>query len=122
MKKKIKAKAKRLTLKQRLADAHENGRLIGISEGDLKARNEFRPNYLYQTGVTDFVQMVGSWPIAEDGVVQIAGTDLKQNVTAMIPVRLFRAIATELKRLGYEKAAHSTWNKSSDAFNTFFRT
>jgi hypothetical protein len=98
-------KVVRKSLKEKLAEMRAVGYADGYTNGENAAKSTFGPSAAYGSAVNDFIRMVQSWPLAENAVVQIAGTDLKTNVTAMVPVRLFRAITTELRRLGYSGEA-----------------
>ena len=91
----------RKTLKERLEESRAAGYIDGFTNGGCAAKAAFGPNFAYGDGINDFIRMVQSWPLAENAVISVAGTDLRINVSATIPARLFMAIVTELRRLGY---------------------
>ena len=91
----------RKTLKERLEESRAAGYVDGFANGGGAAKAAFGPSFAYGNGINDFIRMVQSWPLAENAVISVAGTDLRVNVSAAIPARLFRAIVTELRRLGY---------------------
>src|SRR6266849_5100302 len=102
MRKAKKTKIVRKSLKDKLAEVHLAAVTQGRLEGEKFAKDKFRPYFGWQNGSNDFLRMVDSWGnLADDAIIMIAGTDLKAHCTGAVPVRLFRAIGTELKRLGY---------------------
>lgn len=100
MKKKVKAVRK--TLKDKLAEVHLAAVEQGRREGYESAKRDFGPNWSLRDGLTDFVRLIESWPIDGSAVVALVGTDLKHICNASLPARTVKAIAGELKRLGYK--------------------
>ena len=102
MKKAKKTKIVRKSLKDKLAEVHLAAVEQGRAEGERLAKSAFQPNFYHRKSINDFVRMIESWGnMSEDGVIMIAGTDLKAHATGSVPLRLFRLIAQELYRLGY---------------------
>ena len=100
---KKKAKTKRESLSEKLSKAEEKGRVSGFAEGCQHTEFKYSPSYHLKPSIIDFIKMIESWPLDEErSIIQIAGTDLVHTVHAATPTRLFRAIANELKRLGYK--------------------
>lgn len=98
----VKPKAERLTVKQRLvlerADGWAKGFDDGMREGMQKGRKEFLPPYESRAGLLDFVRAVESWPVNGDAVVAIIATDLKHICNLAVPARVLQAIAAEMKK------------------------
>lgn len=97
-----KTKSVRKTLKEKLAEEHQKGFDRGYSAGERQTKFNFMPEWSLEKPLVDFVRLVQSWPIEPGGVVALVGTDLKAICNAAIPMRTLRAIADELKRLGYK--------------------
>jgi hypothetical protein len=98
-----KAKVARETLREKLDAARLAGWDAGHAAGKHDARFEFRPNITHHKNITDFVRMIESWGgMWDEGVIMIAGTDLKHHAHAALPYRMMKVIGEELKRLGYK--------------------
>jgi len=98
-----KAKKPRVTLAEKLAAAEKRGYENGVACGKIEASKWYIPNWQHQKNITDFVRMIDSWGnMGDDGVIMIAGTDLKAHATGAVPLRLFKVVGEELKRLGYK--------------------
>ena len=98
-----KVKVVRPKLADKLRAAEEFGYEQGRTRGAADEQWKWKPNSFHQKNVTDFVRMIDSWGnMSEDGVIMIAGTDLKAHATGAVPLRLFKVVAEELKRFGYK--------------------
>jgi len=103
MKKAKKVRVARKTLTEKLAAAEQRGYENGVALGKIEASKWYVPNWQHQKNITDVVRMIESWGnMSDDGVIMIAGTDLKHHCNAAVPLRLLRVIGDELKRLGYK--------------------
>jgi hypothetical protein len=106
MKKKHKPKTKRVPIAVHMAAARAEGVALGVMQGKYEARQEFAPKHLYHADISNFIHMVESWPLEDNGVVMFAGTDLVHHVNGGMLVPGMRAVASELRRLGYGPVRH----------------
>ena len=98
-----KVKKVRTTLAEKLAEAERRGHENGVACGKIEASKWYVPNWQHQKNITDVVRMIESWGnMSDDGVIMIAGTDLKHHCNAAVPLRLLRVMGEELTRLGYK--------------------
>lgn len=97
-----KTKVVRKTLKEKLAEAREEGVRVGRMTGARDMEHNYQPNWQHRQNITDVVRMIESWGnMSDDGVIMISGTDLRHHCNAAVPLRLLRVVGNELKRLGY---------------------
>jgi hypothetical protein len=99
----VKAKRARLKLADKIRIAEEHAYEEGRTAGAADEQRKHLPNWQHQKNITDFVRMIDSWGnMSEEAIIMIAGTDLKAHATGAIPLRLFKVVGEELKRLGYK--------------------